>query len=281
MNAGVKRFLRVIAQRSGFTVLELIIFSAIFSVASMIFIGILVSITRIGARQSAAAEVNQQSQFLLQKIQYYIERASLVDANENQTANSLRLRMGASVSDPTRIYLSAGKVLLEEGGSGPQALTSDKVNITNLAFTKKANPPGHDSVAISFTMEYVTNNIQQKFVQSLTTAVARVSAANFDSDLTPSSSAAYDIGTLSALWRSINQIINFSGSNVGIGTASPNAKLHVSGSPGNIQVSGGDVYVDTFGKGIILRSPDNVYCWKITVNNAGALLVASSSPPCI
>ena len=52
----------------------------------------------------------------------------------------------------------------------------------------------------------------------LQTSVARVSAATFDSNIIPSSTAAYSLGTTALTWSSINQTIYFSGSNVGIGT---------------------------------------------------------------
>jgi len=48
--------------------------------------------------------------------------------------------------------------------------------------------------------------------------------------------------------------------NVGIGTSEPNAKM---------EVSGGDVYINEIGKGIILRSP-NGQCWRLTPDNNGA-----------
>jgi hypothetical protein len=48
---------------------------------------------------------------------------------------------------------------------------------------------------------------------------------------------------------------------VGVGTFAPAAKL---------QVLGGDVYVNTVGNGVILRSP-NGSCFRTTVSNAGVL----------
>ena len=53
--------------------------------------------------------------------------------------------------------------------------------------------------------------------------------------------------------------------NVGIGTTSPTSKL---------QVSAGDVEVDTIAKGVILKSPDGTR-YRVTVANGGTLSVAA------
>lgn len=216
----------------GFSLLEVIIFSAIFSVIMVSFITILVAVTRVQTRQQAAAEVNQQSQFLLQQIQYYVERSSLIELSQDVATSTLKLRMPASAEDPTYIYLSGSTLYLQKTATGTaQALNSSKVNVSSLNFfVKRANPPGHDSVSVSFTVAYNTASPQQKFSQTLQTAIARVSAATFDSNVIPSSTATYKLGVSGNTWSSINDIINFSGSNVGIGTASPGAALEVSGT---------------------------------------------------
>jgi len=53
--------------------------------------------------------------------------------------------------------------------------------------------------------------------------------------------------------------------NVGIGTTAPSSKL---------QVTGGDVEVDTIAKGVILKSPDGTR-YRVTVANGGTLSVAA------
>ena len=57
-----------------------------------------------------------------------------------------------------------------------------------------------------------------------------------------------------------NEISYFTG-NVGIGATEPTSKL---------QVGDGDVYVETIGTGVIIKSPDG-NCWRIKVDNSGNL----------
>lgn len=64
-------------------------------------------------------------------------------------------------------------------------------------------------------------------------------------------------------------VIDLINGNVGIDTPSPNSKL---------QVTDGDVYVETIGSGVILRSPDGS-CFRVTVNNDGTFASASVTCP--
>ena len=56
------------------------------------------------------------------------------------------------------------------------------------------------------------------------------------------------------------------GGNVGVGTATPGAKL---------QVGGGDVAITTQSNGLILRATDGANCYRLTVNHGGTLSTAS------
>lgn len=222
--------MRKFPAKSGFTVLELVIFSAVFAIASVSFIGILVAVTRIQVRQGAAAEVNQQSLFLLQTLQRYIEQASLVEMTAGVATSTLKLRMPNVQRDPTYVYLQNQNVYLKETDTGEaQVLTSSRVKVTNLTFIKRANPAGRDSVSLAFNMEYDARNLQQAFSQVLNTSVARVSAATFDSNIVPSAGGTLTLGVSANDWKSINNTIFFNGANVGIGVTSPNQTLELNG----------------------------------------------------
>lgn len=276
-------FYFLFSKKKGLSLIEVLIFVAIFSVIMVAFITILVVITRIQTRQQAAAEVNQQSQFLLQQVQYYIERSSLVELNQDVATSTLKLRMAASSEDPTYIYLSGSTVYLQQTATGTaQAMNSSKVTVSNLNFfVKRSNPPGHDSVSVSFTVAYNTASIQQKFSETLQTAIARVSAATFDSNVVPSSTATYKLGVSGSIWSSVNDLIYFSGSNVGIGVSSPGQTLEVNGGArlntstarpacdstqrGTLWVTENTSATDTVS--VCLRNADNVtFTWyKFTV----------------
>ncbi|RJQ29941.1 type II secretion system protein [Candidatus Parcubacteria bacterium] len=216
--------------RSGFTLIELLVFTAIFAATMVAFVMVLVSFTGVQVRQSGAAEVNQQSQFLLQIVQRYVEESSLVEMPVNTPTSTIKLRMGVSAADPTYVYLSGSDLYVRQTDGGqPERLNSSRVLISNVSFVKRENPPGHDSVSVTFTVTYNTQNIKERFAQTLDTAIARVNAATFDSNVIPSSTAVYDLGVSSQVWRSVNNLIYFSGSNVGIGVSGPQQRLEVDG----------------------------------------------------
>lgn len=215
--------------QKGFTLVELLIFTSIFTVVSVAFIGIFVVITRIQSRESASIGVSQESQFVLQTIQRLVQDSSLIEMDPNVATTTLKLRMPTVVNDPTYIYVSDGQLFLRETATGtPQALTSRRVVLPSLSFTKRSNPGGKDAVDILFTMQVRASTTQQVFSQAIQTSVARVSAASFDSSLNASGTN-LAIGSVANEWKSINNTIFFSGSNVGINTTqfTPTQSLEV------------------------------------------------------
>jgi type II secretory pathway pseudopilin PulG len=236
--------------RSGFTLIEVIVFSAIFVVAVIGITTILVTFTNIEARQSALSEVSGQSQFLLQQIQRYVNAASYIgsqttstDMTPNVPTSTLQLVMPSSTQGIVTIYASGtpGVAYFQVGtSSAPQALSSSRVSISNMVFTKHTNAPGHDSVSVSFTVTYNSTNIRQAFTQAIQTAIDRVNAATFDSNVVPSSAGTLTLGDSVNTWNSVNNILYFSGTSVGVNVASPLQMLEVSGNgrfDGGLQLS--------------------------------------------
>ena len=209
--------------------MEMLIATAIFTLVIISFITVFVTVAGVQARQMSAASVNEESLSLLQRIQYYVALSSFVSTTQDLAVSTLILRMPSSTIDPTVISLSGGTAYIQQAGGAIQPLTSNNVVVSNLAFTRRANPPGHDLVSVSFTVSYNTTNIKQAFVQALQTSVARVSAATFDSGVYPSVSGNGQLGSQSQSWTSVNGVIDFSGTNVGINVLTPQQALEVNG----------------------------------------------------
>lgn len=247
--------------RSGFTLIELLVFAAIFLIVSISFVTILISVTQVYMRQSAASEVNQQSLFVLQTIQRFVEQSSLIEMTVGETTSTLKLRMPSSTEDPTYIYFEpvAQAIWLRQTdnpAAPTSSLTTKNVKVVDLVFTKRSNATamapsiGHSSVGVTFTLAYNSQNPKQNFTQSLAMSVARVNAATFDSDIVPviSQNDTLKVGATGSRWKSINDLIYFSGSNVGIANSNPNQTLDVSGgiqASGIIQTNGGGVRINT------------------------------------
>lgn len=165
--------------RRAFTLIELLVFAAIFTVIMIGFITMLVTVTRVQSRQSSSNEVETQGQFLLQQVQYYIQSARLADMVQDVATGTLKVRMASSSLDPTFITLATGTVYLQQGpGAAPQALTSNKVTVTGLTFTRRYNLNnsstafGTDSVSYSFTMAANTTNATQQYSQTFRSSAA-------------------------------------------------------------------------------------------------------------
>jgi len=223
--------------RKGFTLIEVLIATTIFTLVIVAFIAIFITVVGVQTMQTSAASVNEESEALLQKIQYYIELSSYISSTQDLSTSTLTLRMPSSTIDPTVLSLANGTVYLQQASGTLQPLSDNKVVVSNLLFTRRENTPGHDAVNVSFTVSYNTSNIKQMVSQALQTSVAEVSAATFDSNLLPAATTGQTLGASGNMWSSVNNVIYFAAGgydNVGVDVASPNTAY-----PLALQVNGG------------------------------------------
>lgn len=186
------------SRRTGFTLVELLIYIAIFGTISTLFVGILTVAVKVQQREIGATEVNSQINFTLQTVQRLVREASNIEfaatGNNPETQNTtevsyLKLRMSDS-SDPTCISLVGNAVRLTSGDGGngkckntteADDLTNTRVSVTELSFTKYSNPPGKDVVDVRIAMEYGASS---GFLRVLQTSIQRAAAATFETDVT-------------------------------------------------------------------------------------------------
>jgi|GEM_PF-1955181 len=214
---------------SGYTLIELLVYIGVFALVAVGLTTTFVAVTRVQTEQTSDVEIDQQSAFLLSRLQDYIANASLIDIPVSAPTSTLRLRVPAHTSDPTVITVTGGVVYVAQGAGTPQPLTSNKVSVSNLTFTRQANPGSHDSVSLSFRMSPVGSILANAIAEAFQLSVERVSAASFDSDLVPSSTN-LNLGVTGNTWTSVNNVIYFSGTKVGVNNNVPVQPLDVSGN---------------------------------------------------
>lgn len=265
--------------KRGFSLLEAILYLGIFSIVGTMFIAILTNITKIGTSQSSSNELISQINSATQTINRLIKQSSAIDISASTTTTNIKLRMKNSAIDPTCIYVASGTIKLAQGPNPSQPqnckttaldLTTSKVIVDKLEFSKTTFYPGHDEIFFTLQMTYNSQNVGARISRIIRTAVSRVAAATFDDNLLPGTSDSYDMGISNSKWRSINGLIYFSGNNVGVGIQNPAARF---------QVSGGNIYASDAGGGLIAKSPNGSLCATIGINNSGVVTATAITCP--
>lgn len=169
--------------KKGFSLIEMLIYIAVFSIVSVFLIAILTTFTRIEVRQTAVNDVNGQISFVSNVVQQLVQNSSLVNMTDGVTTSTLNLRTASSSQDPTLVYASGTALYLEQGSAASVALTNANVNVTNFSVTPYENPGGATVVQMNLSLTYNNPNPASQFAQSMQIAVAKTSAATFDSSL--------------------------------------------------------------------------------------------------
>jgi len=252
--------------QAGFTLIEVLIYAAVFAVSAVFLVQILTTVTRTQLKQASANEVNAQVSFVAETIQRLVRESALVENDAGSATTTLRLRTTASSTDPTLVYVDASStaIYLQQGSGSAVPLTDDKVTVGNFSITKFENSGALSVVQVDLTLNYNTSAEQSKATQTWRGAIARVSAASFDSSILPSSDGSLNLGGSSARWNDGY----FSGS-LGLGTTPVSAaKIK----------STGDVGFTTSTAGIVLMS-SNGTCYRLGISNAGVYTTSTVTCP--
>ncbi|MEK7657687.1 MAG: peptidase G2 autoproteolytic cleavage domain-containing protein [Patescibacteria group bacterium] len=230
------------SKQNAFSLIELLIYVAIFSIVAGLMTGILTMVLKVNQKESASAEATSQLNFVMQTIGRLVRESSNIEMATSTATSTLKLRMKDSAGlsanrDPIVIWLDEpSKLIKMSEGTGTYQrisdLTDNKIIADKLLFTKFSQYPGHDTVSIDIQLTYNSTNPNSRITRALQSAIARVSAATFDSPLLPGSDNTYDLGySPNTRWRNAA----FSGDlivtgNIGIGTTAPSAKMEISGN---------------------------------------------------
>ena len=155
--------------KSGFSLLELLIYTAVLAVMATVIVNVFLGITMGRGQFAAESEVNSNLRFAIEKINQDIRAASAVGTPASPggtTSSSLVMTVGA---DTITYCISSNRLRRQVGvnpcDSSSPVVTSDKVNVTcplDICFTRleniNSNLPATLGTAltiqISITMSY-------------------------------------------------------------------------------------------------------------------------------
>lgn len=127
-----QRFLSCIKAQAGFTLMELLLYSAILGVISLALVGFLGEIYRYYYNVQFKARVSQNLRFVSQIIEQAVRQAQKINSASGST---LSLAMNDSSKNPTVFGLENGRIYKQEGSGAKQYLTAQNVEVTNLDFS--------------------------------------------------------------------------------------------------------------------------------------------------
>jgi len=157
----------------GFTLVEMIVYIAIIGIVLVSFINFIISIMNAQAKTYSVQEVQSNGRMVLSLIVPRIRMADDVTSpTEGNFANTLVLNMPNP--NPDLIFtVSSGVLTMAEGVGTPVAVTSNKVNVSNLTFTNLSQPGRRDNIKIELTIEYNnTEDVEYQYDQSWRTSVS-------------------------------------------------------------------------------------------------------------
>jgi len=254
----------------GFTLVELLIYIAIFSIFSIFLVSILSTFTRVQVRQMSVNEVNHQINFVSSIIQEMVKNSSLINMPDGVVTSSINLRMASSSLDPTIIYASGTAIYMLQGNNSPVMLTDSNVNVSNFSAIKYPSGGGSYIIQVNLSLSYNNPNPASQFSQSLQFAIGRISAATFDSSLYPASSTSLDLGSPSSPWGN-----GFLSGNLTVGGTIYSG----SGVSGNTALkANGNIGFVNSNQGLILMAPGGS-CFLVGVNASGTLITSAATCP--
>ena len=254
--------IRATNKESGFTLIELIIYMGIFSVASVLLTSMLVTSVKVQNRETSNNELTGQLNLVVQTVQRLVRESSLIEKVYEGTDESsacvsfcsVKLRMEESSLDPTVIRTdSAGIVYVKRGIGSETALTNDRVVVNSLIFTKNEIPKSHATLEVDAVMSSSAGGAPAGPSRELKSVVARTNAAVFDGNVIPNADQSLDLGDVFGdikRWREghFSGDVTIESGKVGIGTSSPSDELTVFG---NIKIDGS-------GNGIVFSNGSSI-----------------------
>lgn len=137
----------------GFTIVELLLYMAIFSLLLVFFVDIFSSVIRLQIENEAVSSVQRDGRYILTKFLYDIHSAQsmTVPAAVGQTTPTLTI----AINGTSHTYSLVNGKLEVVNNFGANILNSYDTTLSNLSFFRVGNGGGKDTVTITYTLSSV------------------------------------------------------------------------------------------------------------------------------
>jgi len=163
----------------GFTLLEFILYFALISIVITAITIFALDVIRTRAKTAVIAEVEQNMRFGLQRVLRTVRQATKLNVGASSfdsATGTLSVDMSSASNTPTVFDLSGGALRMKEGSGPATPLTSSRVNVTSLRFTKDSVAGNNDAITAVITVAFTSDNPDRIFAYVATasgTAVIR------------------------------------------------------------------------------------------------------------
>ena len=170
----MRKLRKLNTNQQGFTLLELLIYVAIFSTIIGAIVGLAVLASGQKVSSQVTADINYQGEAAMALITQTVHQAtSITTPAAGSSSSSLTLAMPTSAANPTVFSTyndgSTNRLQINEGSPAVQnKLTNAHANVTNLTFTNRSLTGAKGSVLIQFTITYKSTSTSAEFTFSKT-----------------------------------------------------------------------------------------------------------------
>jgi Tfp pilus assembly protein PilW len=147
------------ANINGVTLVETLLYVAIFGVMIVAFTTFSKSLVSNRMQSQSLFEVNDQGEAVLKTITQTLRNADQVNSpSAGNTTDSLSVDTASSGTSPTIFSVVDGVLNIKEGGGEVIPLTNSKVVVSDLVITNLSRPDTVNAVKVSFKLTSATNS---------------------------------------------------------------------------------------------------------------------------
>lgn len=160
---------KLLKNKKAFSLLEVILYLAIFSVVVFMIITVYAVIMDSRAKEKVVSEVTSEGGRIMQMVSQITRNSTLINSPTfGANGNILSLNVFNTGNNPTLFYLNGNNLVIKEGSAAEVILNSNRVSISNLKFTNLSKSGTKGTMKIEFIVSGSSSNTKAPYQFSQT-----------------------------------------------------------------------------------------------------------------